>query len=224
MVKSEHKLQILSIMLENVYDELRILNKSDIVQLKALRSPPSAVQSVAEAVCYLFSKPANYQSFVKLVNTTDFLNEIKTFDKNSVSEYTIKKLHNYVSDANFNFEYVAQVSRISGVLCQWVRVMFHYGLVANPSLVAEFDLKDPKFIKNYADVLEYVSQNAFFGFELNMFGLKYGYDSYLNLSTAQEFMKHIERTGDVENLANIKVGLGQRLYSIFIILHVCYRE
>jgi hypothetical protein len=125
---------IKSTMQAQAFKELDELNKSDIVETKAMVTAPMAVQKVAEAVCILYAKPASFDNFKKLVNTSpNFINDLKQFDISSVSDFAVTKLDDYVSDANFTTKYISQISRFASALCTWVRYV-HATALHNSSL------------------------------------------------------------------------------------------
>merc|ERR1711904_50563 len=56
----------------------------------------------------------------------NFLQRIKNFDKDNISNATLKKMEKYTKDANFTPPLVAKVSVAAGALCQWFHAMKIY--------------------------------------------------------------------------------------------------
>ncbi|RNA38600.1 dynein heavy chain domain-containing 1-like [Brachionus plicatilis] len=102
------------------------ITSADFAELRSLKAPPSGVQIVAEAMCYLFSKPASYQNFIRLINSPSFINQLKDFDLNSVNEYKLKHVKQYVDMPNFNPDYIAKISKTASVLCHFIRSVYFY--------------------------------------------------------------------------------------------------
>ncbi len=130
-IKLEDRLNFLGNEWANINDQLRLLHKSDIVEMKAYRSPPNAVQQVAEAVCLIYSKPASFDNFKRLIESHDFINQLSTFDAQSIAEYTLKSLEKYIRDENFNQEYISKISKFASYLCSWCRLVYKFGCL-NP--------------------------------------------------------------------------------------------
>ncbi len=129
--KSEAKVEVsaaeLSATGNEVYENLAKLNKSEIVELKAMRAPPMAVQQVAEATFLLFAMQPKYENFVKLVNSSpNFIDDLNRFDVESVADFTLSALNKYISDPNFNKEYIEKISRFAAALCSWIRYVHQY--------------------------------------------------------------------------------------------------
>jgi len=58
-----------------------------------------------------------------------FLRRIKDFDKDSITDATLRKLQKYTENPNFTPELVRNVSVAAGVLCQWVHAIKIYAEV-----------------------------------------------------------------------------------------------
>lgn len=121
------------------------INKSDLIELKAIKSPPQAMVLVTDAICILFSKTPNFNNFKALVNTTDFLSSLKNYNIDSVSDYAVQQLQKYVSDPNFTQDYVSKVSRASGFLCKWVLAVYEYATFKSSVRFIIFILKNLMF-------------------------------------------------------------------------------
>ena len=105
------------------------LDKSSLVQLKALASPPYAVNQVGEALCLLFNEKPEYQNFKSMLGSYDFIAKLRNFNKDAVSDYTVKQLEKYVNDPNFTYEYISKVSKAVGNLSSWVIAIHKYAKI-----------------------------------------------------------------------------------------------
>jgi len=63
------------------------------------------------------------------LSDANFLKKLMDFDKDSVSEATLKKLKPYIDDKDFQPEKVAKVSKACKSICMWVRAIDIYGKV-----------------------------------------------------------------------------------------------
>lgn len=110
----------------DAYNIIDNITNADLAELKSIKAPPSGVQIVGEAMCYLFAKPATYQNFVRLINSPNFIYQLKEFDINSVSEYKLNHIKQYVDMPNFSPEYISKISKTASILCQFVRSVYFY--------------------------------------------------------------------------------------------------
>ena len=97
--------------------------------MKALTSPPHAVNQVGEAMCLLFNEKPEYQNFKKMLGSYDFVAKLRSFNKDAVSDYTVKQLEKYVNDPNFTYEYITKVSKAVGNMSSWVIAMHKYAKI-----------------------------------------------------------------------------------------------
>jgi len=110
--------------------EVEKLDKSAISEVKAYKSPPKQVETVLSAVMILFSKHTDWNTAKKVLGEANFLQNIKTYDKDNVSPAIMKKVKGYVSQADFKPEAVGAVSKAAGALCTWVHAIYIYASVA----------------------------------------------------------------------------------------------
>ncbi|CAH2055605.1 unnamed protein product, partial [Iphiclides podalirius] len=120
---------------------LKELNKNDIVEVKALKKPPSGVMLVVESLCVVFDikpikepgknfgeKVLNYwkPGSQMLADPTAFLDSLMRFDKESITEDMIKKLKRYVQNPDYEPTKIQKVSKACMSLCMWVHAMYKY--------------------------------------------------------------------------------------------------
>lgn len=162
-VSKEETLQNLVEKLSVVQNSLDYLSKSELVELKAYRSPPQAVVTVAEATCILFGKTPSYANFLKLLSKSDFISEIKNYDINSVSEFAVTGLEKYVNEPSFNPDYINQISKVSSILCSWVTSVYSYS-----KSVASLD-SSSLVDGSYSTVSDYLFEKSFFMFSWHLY-------------------------------------------------------
>ena len=114
--------------LDDIKKNAKKIRKEDLDELKSFKAPPTIVQFIAEATCYLFAKKANYQNFVKLLNKNDFLARLKNFDSNSINDYKLKRLREYIEMPEFDSVTAANVSLSASILYDWIHSVYNYGL------------------------------------------------------------------------------------------------
>ncbi|KAF4323742.1 hypothetical protein BBO99_00000832 [Phytophthora kernoviae] len=106
--------------------EVENLDKKAIAEVKVYTQPPEAVSMVMCAVMILFGLPPTWASAKTKMNDVSFLQQIKTFDKDSIRDKTVSALKKYTSKPTFNADIVRKVSSAAGALCSWVLAMECY--------------------------------------------------------------------------------------------------
>lgn len=124
--KDERILNYLKENLTKIDDCLSKLNRKRVASMKGFTAPPAAVQAVGEAICLLFAKTPNYQNFAKMINSNEFMTQLKNFDLNTVNDYKLKHLKEYVEMQNFNPDYIGHINFAASLLCEWVLAIYNY--------------------------------------------------------------------------------------------------
>lgn len=116
--------------LEKAMEEVEKLDKSAVSEVKAYTKPPALVETVLQAVMILFNKPTDWATAKKILSESNFLQQIKGFDKDHVSLATNNKVKKYVEMPTFKPEEVKKVSGAAAALCTWVHAIYIYANVA----------------------------------------------------------------------------------------------
>merc|ERR1719271_746082 len=105
-----------------------------------MEKPPDAVSMTMSALCVLldvkpekvtkedgkkvddFWEPAKKE----VLGDTKIVNRLKSFDKDSISETTLRRLGPFIKKAAFTPEEVKKSSAACGTLCQWIRAVNAY--------------------------------------------------------------------------------------------------
>ncbi|CDS41066.1 dynein heavy chain [Echinococcus multilocularis] len=115
--------------LEAAITALEALNKKDITEIKSYGQPPHLVRKVMEAVMILRQAPPTWAEAKKHLGEQDFINQLVNFDKDHISDKTLKKISAYCAQDDFMPEVVGKVSFAAKSLCMWVRAMEVYGRI-----------------------------------------------------------------------------------------------
>ncbi|VDN98570.1 unnamed protein product [Rodentolepis nana] len=115
--------------LEAAVKALEGLNKKDITEIKSYGQPPLLVRKVMEAVMILRQAPPTWTESKKHLAEQDFIGQLINFDKDHISDKTLKKIGTYVVQDDFTPETVGKVSFAAKSLCMWVRAIEVYGRV-----------------------------------------------------------------------------------------------
>jgi dynein heavy chain len=115
--------------LEAAVKSLDQLNKDDINEIRQFQKPPELVRTVMEAVCVLFSAKPDWNTSRQLLSDSYFLKKLYDFNKDGVSESTLKKLKVYMDNPKFTSKAVEKVSKACKSLCLWVRAIDGYAKV-----------------------------------------------------------------------------------------------
>jgi dynein heavy chain len=116
--------------LERAMEEVDKLDKGAISEVKAYTKPPTLVETVLQAVMIFMGKAPDWASAKKVLSEADFLKQIKTFNKDSVSQSTNNKIKKYIDQPTFNPSEVKKVSGAAAALCSWVHAIYVYANVA----------------------------------------------------------------------------------------------
>lgn len=124
---------------------LDTLKKNDIDLVKSMKNPPDGVKLVMEALCIMKDiKPdkvpdpsgsgktlADYwKPSQRMLGDPQFLNSLRTFDKDSIPAAIIKKIRiTFVPNPQFKPEMVRNASSAAEGLCSWVLAMEAYDRV-----------------------------------------------------------------------------------------------
>ena len=112
---------------------LASLEKKDIQEIKAFATPPELVQFTLEAVCTLFPKKTgnkvDWKTAKGLLGESDLMKWLVDYDKDNVTDKTLKKLKKYIDDERFQPDTVAKTSSACKSLCLWVRAIDLYSHV-----------------------------------------------------------------------------------------------
>jgi len=112
---------------------LQTLDKKSIQEVKSFANPPEMVKFTLEAVCILMDiniKKDPWGEAKKLMSQNDFIDSLKTYDKDNIPKKTMKALMPYYKDERFMPEIVKNQSAAAMCLCAWVRAMVVYDKVA----------------------------------------------------------------------------------------------
>jgi len=115
--------------LEAALDALKKLDKKAISEVKSFPKPPDMVMKTMCAVMTVMEKTPSWAQAKTELNDVNFLDRLKGFDKDNISNATLRKMEKYTKDPNFTPKIVTQVSTAAGALCQWVHAMKIYAEV-----------------------------------------------------------------------------------------------
>jgi len=127
--------------LEAALDALKNLKKSDIVEVKNLKTPPEGVVSVSKAMCWCFDvKPKKVTASDGRTKLDDYWEPAKKsvwsdsklidrmigFDKDNIPDDVMQKLRPLEDDPQFDPEVIKKASVAAFGICKWVRAMIVY--------------------------------------------------------------------------------------------------
>ncbi|RKO94585.1 dynein heavy chain and region D6 of dynein motor-domain-containing protein [Blyttiomyces helicus] len=106
---------------------LNSLNKANLTELKSFGSPSEEVKNVAAAVMVLLSPPGkiakdrSWKASKNMMAKVDaFLESLVTFNKENIDASNLEALQPYLSDPNFNEQFMKSKSIAAAGLCSWV--------------------------------------------------------------------------------------------------------
>ena len=154
----EQESETMSALLSKSKNSINEINKSDVVEIKAIGNPPSAFFLVADAVCILFGQSVDFNFFKRMLASSDFQSSLINYDADKITEKQLQKLEKYINDPLFTPDYLRKVSRLGGSLCSWTRCMYEYGVLKNRQY------KTRTTSKECSNLIEYVAKNSCYSF------------------------------------------------------------
>ncbi|XP_017772772.1 PREDICTED: dynein heavy chain 2, axonemal [Nicrophorus vespilloides] len=115
--------------LEEAIRALDSLNKKDISEMKSYSKPPQKVEMVMEAVMILKQLEPTWTEAKRQLGEQKFLDDLREFDKNHISEKTLKKINVYTTNDEFVPDKIGVVSLAAKSLCMWVIAIEKYAKV-----------------------------------------------------------------------------------------------
>ena len=115
--------------LDKAVKALERLSKSAVTEVKSYQKPPKPVERVMCAVMTVMDKEASWAMAKKELNDANFLYKLKEFDKDKISNVTLKAIQKYTKSHDFNPDDIGNVSQAAGALCEWVIAMEMYAKV-----------------------------------------------------------------------------------------------
>nr|XP_034179953.1 dynein heavy chain 2, axonemal [Osmia lignaria] len=106
---------------------LDALSKKDISEIRSFTRPPPKVEMVMEAVMILKTSEPSWAESKRQLADVNFLNSLRYFDKDHISDRTLRAIARYTSNPEFEPEKVGVVSFAAKSLCMWVVAMEKYG-------------------------------------------------------------------------------------------------
>lgn len=109
-------------------EALDILNAKELTEMRSFAKPPKEVVDVMATVLILLS-PGKVATRDRSWNAAQqamkrggeaFLQTLKSFDKENIQPAIITALQPYLSNPNFNGQYIASKSKAAANLCDWV--------------------------------------------------------------------------------------------------------
>ncbi|XP_031370853.1 dynein heavy chain 2, axonemal [Apis dorsata] len=106
---------------------LEALSKKDISEIRSFTRPPPKVEMVMEAVMILKNSEPSWAESKRQLADVNFLATLRDFDKDNISDRTLRAISKYTSNPEFVPEKVGLVSVAAKSLCMWVIAMEKYG-------------------------------------------------------------------------------------------------
>ncbi|XP_026846886.1 dynein heavy chain 2, axonemal [Drosophila persimilis] len=122
-------LEVVMPMIDAAVKALDALNKKDIAEVKSYGRPPMKIEKVMEAVLILLGKEPTWENAKKVLSESTFLNDLKNFDRDHISDKTLKRIAMYTKNPELEPDKVAVVSVACKSLMLWIMAIENYGKV-----------------------------------------------------------------------------------------------
>jgi dynein heavy chain, axonemal len=84
---------------------------------------------VLEAVNIMLGEKTDWSSCKSVIVDINFMDRLKSYDRNNIPEACLKKIKPYISKTEFDPIYVGKQSQACKSLCLWVRAMDNYAKI-----------------------------------------------------------------------------------------------
>ncbi|ANQ10184.1 40S ribosomal protein S3 [Plasmodium coatneyi] len=115
--------------LEVATQSLEQLDKKSISEVKAYTKPPDVVMQTLSIVMIILNKTPSWEQAKIELGDANFLNKLKSFDKDSIPDKTLKKIEKFTKNPIYSPKAVKKVSSATGALCMWVHALKMYAQV-----------------------------------------------------------------------------------------------
>uniref|UniRef100_A0A914P9Y2 Uncharacterized protein n=1 Tax=Panagrolaimus davidi TaxID=227884 RepID=A0A914P9Y2_9BILA len=107
--------------------DVKGIKKEQLVELKSMQSPPSAVKLAMESLCLLFgfNVGTDWRAIRSVMVKEDFLNKINKFDTYQITEEFKEGFQEKYKD-DWDFEKVDHASTVCGSMLKWVKAQLLY--------------------------------------------------------------------------------------------------
>ena len=108
---------------------MEALNKKDLGEIKAYTKPPELVETVLIGVMILRMSEPTWSEAKRQLGDSNFIKSLVNFDKENISDKTLKRIGQICAKPDFKPDTVGRVSLAAKSLCMWVRAMEVYGRI-----------------------------------------------------------------------------------------------
>lgn len=139
-VSDEHLSIINETELKTAQQNLSMITKAQITEVKSFANPPTAIFDVLSSVAHLLNdvKNMDWKYLQKNVLNPEFLNKIMNFDIDSINEKNISNAQKILENKNYTNESIRNVSLACGGLYSWIIAII---TIAKPRMEAKKMLK-----------------------------------------------------------------------------------
>ena len=116
--------------LQRALEEVQKLDKSSLTELKAYANPPPAVEKTLACVMIFMNKPTDWAGAKRSMGDINFLNELKSYDKDNVKPLILTRVKKIVASPSFAPSEITRISKAAGALCSWCHAIYIYSNVA----------------------------------------------------------------------------------------------
>ena len=99
------------------------IDKGELMELRSMKKPSALAEQVLESVCILLGVKSDWNSALKVLADSQFIQRLLDFDKDNVPEQICKRIRRYIDNPSFIPDEVGKTSRICSALCMWVRAI-----------------------------------------------------------------------------------------------------
>ena len=103
-----------------------LLDKNDIVEVRAYSKPPTMVMTVMAAVCTLLGQKTDWSTAKHLLGEQGFLKRLVAYDRDSVTNRIYDRVKKITKNPDFNPTAIGKISKACKSMCAWVLALQNY--------------------------------------------------------------------------------------------------
>eukprot|EP00795_Rhopilema_esculentum_P014239 gene14239-5264_t len=132
---------------------LKSLDIHDVEEMRSYRAPPVGVKFVADMICLMFEKPANWEDAKLLLIRENFFQDLVFYDKDKISDDLFRKLEKFSQSAESSPEFLLDISKAASSLSVWIRAVYNYCNVLHTFKPKQEEMKEAEKRLNQAKAL-----------------------------------------------------------------------
>jgi dynein heavy chain len=97
--------------------------------MKSQNTPHADTHNVMQAVMVYLHEAGDWNNIKKVIGKPKFMTDLKDFDKDHISDKTLKGVQRFTKLEKFNYAHMCNISVAAANMCAWVKAVEEYAQV-----------------------------------------------------------------------------------------------